>query len=489
MFAITKNNKYDVLTKDGFRVFGGIKRVMEKQTIYTVYFKEKNKIKCTDGHVFEMSDGTFKRLLQLNPNDVVKGIDGDLIVKKIIKSPRKNTVYDLVDVGGDRTYFANGASIHNCAFIEGVEDIWLSAQSTISTGGSAILLSTPRGKGNFFHKMWTEAEASLNGFNTIKLKWDLHPERDATWRDEQSRILGEKGSAQECDCDFSSSGDTVIEQSVIDFYKQTSIIEPIERRYVDRNYWIFSYTVPNRQYIISADVARGDGDDFSAFHIIDVETLEQVAEYKGKIPPKEFGNLLVVAGIEYNTAVIVVENLNVGNITIQQLIDRSYPNLFYCSADLQYIDVENQITNKFNKQSNKMVPGFTTTNKNRPLIISKLDSYFREKSLILHSIRLIEELNVFIWNNGKAEAMRGYNDDLVISLGIALWVRDTYFRLNQESLMSQKYIINNINCNTGDTFSGGGVSGGRNRDTGLYTRTSIDNDPWYADGFNLRELL
>jgi hypothetical protein len=85
-----------------------------------------------------------------------------------------------------------------------------------------------------------------------------------------------------------------------------------------------------------------------------------------------------------------------------------------------------------------MTPGFTTSNKTRPLVISKLESYIRNKEVIIHSNRLIEELNVFIWKSSgtsaKAEAMVGYNDDLVISFCIALWVRDTALRLRQQGL-------------------------------------------------------
>ena len=86
------------------------------------------------------------------------------------------------------------------AFIEKIEDIWVSSQSTLSTGGSAIILSTPNGVGNFFHKTWTESEDGFNGFNRIKLHWSVHPERDQNWRDEQEKLLGKKGAAQECDC-------------------------------------------------------------------------------------------------------------------------------------------------------------------------------------------------------------------------------------------------------------------------------------------------
>ena len=69
-----------------------------------------------------------------------------------------------------------------------------------------------------------------------------------------------------------------------------------------------------------------------------------------------------------------------------------------------------------------MVPGFSMTMKTRPLVIAKLEEYFREKSVIVRSNRLIDELFVFIYNNNKAEAMQGYNDDLVMSFAICLCI-------------------------------------------------------------------
>jgi len=90
--------------------------------------------------------------------------------------------------------------IDEAAFIDNIEEIWLSAQYTLSTGGKAIILSTPNGVGNFFHKTWMKAAADENEFNTINLPWYLHPERDQHWRDKQTELSGVKGSAQECDC-------------------------------------------------------------------------------------------------------------------------------------------------------------------------------------------------------------------------------------------------------------------------------------------------
>jgi len=357
------------------------------------------------------------------------------------------------------------------AFIDKIEEIWVSAQSTLSTGGNAIILSTPNGVGNFFHKTWVGAEDGTNTFNTIRLHWSLHPERDKNWRDEQEVLLGPKGAAQECDCDFISSGDSVIDPQVLEFYKSTYVQEPIEKTGFDGNLWKWQYPDYSKSYMVVADVSRGDSTDYSAAHVIDVEDSEQVAEYRGRLDTKDFGNFLVALATEYNNALLVIENANVGWACIQQVIDRNYPNLYYMSKDLKYVDVENQFSNKYRAQDRGMVAGFSTTSRTRPLIISKLEEYIREKSITIRSIRTIEELFTFIWFNGRAEAMRGYNDDLTMSLAISLWVRDTALRLRQEGIDLTKRAIDGIS-----TYTYSGVYGGNDN----------DENPWQmniGDGF------
>ena len=340
--------------------------------------------------------------------------------------------------------------LDEAALITGAEAIWLSAQNTLSTGGKAILLSTPFGVGNFFHKMWMDAEDGINKFNTISFPWHLHPERNQEWRDEQTKLLGPKGAAQENDCEFSTSGNTVIEIPILDWYEKNSgyIIDPKEKRGHDRGYWIWEYPKSGRSYMVTADVARGDAADFSACQIIDIETLEQVAEYKGQVPTKEYARIIAAIATEYNMALLVVENANIGWAVIQELVDMDYKNLFYSSTDLLYVDVDVQTSNKINTQDKKLVPGFTTSSKSRPLLISKLESYIREKALIIHSRRLIDELKVFVWkNNGstiRAEAMTGYNDDLVMSIGIAAWIRDTALRLQSQSDDLTRTLLNRM---------------------------------------------
>ena len=350
------------------------------------------------------------------------------------------------------------------AFIDEIDEIWVAAQSTLSTGGSCIALSTPNGVGNWFHKTWLGAEDGTNPFNTIKLHWTVHPERDKSWRDEQEKLLGQKKAAQECDCDFVSSGDTVIDPELLMFYKETYCQDPIEKTGFDGNLWRWEYPNANGSYMVVADVARGDGSDFSACHVMDIINSTQVAEYKGKIDTKDFGNFLVNLSTEYNDALLVIENSNIGWACIQQCIDRQYKNLFYMSKDLKYVDVEHQMRNKYRADERQMVAGFSTTTKTRPLIISKLDEYFREKAVTVRSNRLIDELFTFIFNNGRAEAMKSYNDDLTMAFCIGLWVRDTALRLRQEGIDLTKRAL-------------GGISSNQQYE-GVYGPSDRDDNPW-----------
>ena len=160
--------------------------------------------------------------------------------------------------------------------------------------------------------MWVEAEDGINDFNFIKLHWSLHPDRDQEWRDEQDKLLGPSIAAQECDCDFITSGQTVIDGIILEEYSNTQVEEPMEKRGVDSNYWIWKPPNYTKDYLVCADVSRGDATDYSAFHVIDIDNLEQVAEYKGKISTRDFGNLCVNTATEYNDALLVIENANVG---------------------------------------------------------------------------------------------------------------------------------------------------------------------------------
>ena len=354
--------------------------------------------------------------------------------------------------------------IDEAAFIDNIGEIWASAQQTLATGGGCIALSTPYGTGNWFHQTWTRAESSENEFLPIKLPWYVHPERDQKWRDRQDELLGDpRMAAQECDCDFNTSGDIVFYPEYIEFYEKSYIKDPLEKRGTDQNLWVWESPDYSRDYMVVADVARGDGKDYSAFHVMDIESNVQVAEYKGQIGTKEYGHLLVGIASEYNEALLVIENANIGWATIQAAIDRNYPNLYYSPK------TESNVDSYFDKymDTSRMTAGFTMSSRTRPMVIGKFQEYISDKGVTFQSKRLIEEMRVFIWKNGRGEAQQGYNDDLVMAFGIAMYIRDTALKYKQRGIDITRNALNNITVN-------------RTQYQGGYFSKGIDN-PYHID--------
>jgi len=346
--------------------------------------------------------------------------------------------------------------IDEAAFIEQIGEIWASAQQTLATGGGAIVLSTPYGTGNWFHKTWVSAENNDNDFLPIRLPWDVHPERDEIWRKRQDELLGDpRLASQECDCDFSTSGDIVFYSEWLDFISQTTIQDPLERRGADRNLWVWENADYSREYMITADVARGDGKDYSACHVMDIATNTQVAEYKGQLPPKEFGYFLTGLATEYNNAMLVVENANIGWATLDAIREREYKNL-YQSPKSDALTAESFL--KVYESNSEMVPGFTMSMKTRPLCINKFREFVGDKSVVIRSKRLLEEMKVFIWRNGRPEAQSGYNDDLVMSFGIGMFLRDTSLKYQQQSLDMARAALGSIKSNKVAWSGGYGAS-------------------------------
>ena len=345
--------------------------------------------------------------------------------------------------------------IDEAAFIDNIGETWASAQQTLATGGGAIVLSTPYGTGNWFHKMWVSAESQENDFVPIKLPWFVHPERDQSWRDRQDELLGDpRLAAQECDCDFSTSGDTVFLSQWLEFIRTTTIQDPVERRGVDQNLWVWEAADYSRDYMIVADVARGDGKDYSGCHVIDVLTNTQVAEYKGQLPPKEFGYFLTGLATEYNNAMLVVENANIGWATLDAIQERGYRNLYH-SPKTEKMTAESYL--RVFEGNSEMVPGFTMSMRTRPLCINKMREFVGDNSVTIRSKRLLEEMKVFVWKNGRPEAQVGYNDDLVMPFAVGMFLRDTSLKFQQQSLDSARAALGNIQKST--TSYQGGYSG------------------------------
>ena len=331
--------------------------------------------------------------------------------------------------------------IDEAAHIENLTELWTGLYPTISTGGRCISLSTPNGVGDWFHDTYIKAEAGQNEFFPVKLNWDVHPDRDQEWFETETKNMSKRQIAQEYECNFNTSGETVIDGDDIQFLKG-NIRDPKYRTGVDRNYWIWEEHSPENTYLLVADVARGDGADSSTFHIFKLETMEIIAEYQGKVTLDLFSDIVYNAGREYGNAMVVVENNSVGFAVLDKLKEKAYPNLYHSlKSSHDYIDQYQAETHS------SAIPGFTTSMKTRPLIVAKFEEYVRNKMLTIYSRRLINELDTFIWRNGKPEAQRGYNDDLIMACAIGCWVRDTVLIENKRDIEYKKAFLNCIMTN------------------------------------------
>ena len=334
--------------------------------------------------------------------------------------------------------------IDEAAHVEGLDELWMGLYPTLSTGGRCIALSTPNGVGNWFHKIYVEAENKTNDFYPTKLPWHAHPDRDQPWFEKETKNMSRREIAQELECNFNMSGETVFDaQDLQSYHNMTK--DPKYRTGFDRNLWIWQEKQPGEPYLLSADVARGDGKDFSVCHVVKLNSMEVVAEYQGKCTPDIFSRVLYDLGMEYDSGLLVVENNSVGYTVLDKLKEMRYPNLYHSVKSTHEFVEEYQAD-----QMSNAVVGFSMTSKTRPLIVAKLEEFIRNNLIKIYSKRLISEMRTFIWNNGKAEAMRSYNDDLIISLAIACWVRDTALSTNARDVEYSKAFIGSITKSTNE---------------------------------------
>ena len=303
--------------------------------------------------------------------------------------------------------------VDEAAFIRDFDEIWTSLYPTLSTGGSAIILSTPNGVGGQYYRLWMEAEAKSNDFNPIRLPWWVHPEHDQEWFDKETKNLPKRKVAQEFLCDFISSGDTFLQPTEFDKLREM-ISSPVTKEGPQNGIWIWKNPESGSRYVISADVARGDASDYSTFHVIDYETCEVCVEFMGKIPPDKFADVLETYGRRYNDALICPEQNTFGYFTCVKLRDAAYPHLYY----------QNQTGDLFGYKSpdTEAIPGFSTQTKTRTQILTKLEESIRNGRLKTYSQRLFNQLQAFVWNGSKAQAAKDAHDDLIMSLAIGTWL-------------------------------------------------------------------
>ena len=319
--------------------------------------------------------------------------------------------------------------IDEAAIVRWASQIWASAFPTLSTGGSAIVNSTPYGVGNWFHRLWVGATLKNNNFNAIRLRWQMHPERDQLWADEMKRALGVRRFAQEINGDFLSSGHTVFDLDDIRAIDEMLTEYPIINREMGGQFLQFLKFDPDRKFFIGSDVSTGRAQDYSAFTIMD-DLGEEYAVFKGKLAPRVLGDLLVRKAKEFGNALIAPESNDIGLATTSAIEESGYRKLYYSSRLLK--------KKGENKRQEEDIPGWYTTKKNRPVMISALEEDIRHELVTIKDPFFVQEAYTFIYDEqnrpiamGKGKKVDSdeeleeetYTDDSIIGKAITNMIR------------------------------------------------------------------
>jgi hypothetical protein len=237
--------------------------------------------------------------------------------------------------------------------------------------------------------------------------------------------------AQELECDFLGSGDGVIPGDIQENIAKNMIRIPKEK-YMQGTFWQWKEPIEGHRYIMGVDVSRGDSEDFSSINIIDFDDREQVVEYIGKIPPDDLANIAYKWGILYDAFIVIDITGGMGVATSRKLQEMNYKSLFIDGINTQNIW-------EYNKKALDKIPGISFNNK-RTQIVAAFEEQLR-KGFLVRSSRLLNELNTFVYLNGRPDHMKGMHDDSIMSMSMALYAGDISFSQLQKSDSKNKAMI------------------------------------------------
>jgi len=299
------------------------------------------------------------------------------------------------------------------------DEFFTAVYPTISAGETTkiLLTSTPLGY-NHFWKFWNEAEEGKNGFERMFIHYSEIPGRDEAWADEQLKLLGELKFNQEVLCEFLGSTNTLING------KTLSVMSAKHPEYSKDGLDLYETPKQDHYYVITADVARGIGGDYSAFTLIDVTEMpyKLVGKYKhNKISPMLYPSVISKVARDFNNAYVLIESNDIG----QQVLDILH----------QEEEYENVFTTLTENGKQYLTPGFgrsaklgvTTSKAVKRQGCFAIKSLIEDTKLLIHDSDIIGELSVFTEKGQTFQADEGYNDDLAMSLVLFGWVTTNSF--------------------------------------------------------------
>ena len=355
------------------------------------------------------------------------------------------------------------------------EELWTAIAFGVSGGGIIVIISTPKGVGNLYHKIWTmtkramtynsfsqaaiddptidipppsssSEEEMLSAFRPVVVHWTQLPHSEFTRRGFSDGVgwykhmrakiameLGEKGIAQELDLDFASSGNT-IEPRYLNALK-TSTLEKITAPYISESgVIIYEEPIQGCEYIIGVDVAEGIGEDSSAFHVARLNKPGQIPTIVAKFASNRisifrYKEMVKTIAFWYNLAWLIVERNNHGHVLLTYFIDsQEYPKFA----------VFNQYNFKIGT-FHKDIKGWLTSSSTRDILIANLLEHIRTKcDEVSLPASTVDEFTTFVQKpNGKWEAMSSFHDDNILSYALTIqgWILLNRFKewlLDQE---------------------------------------------------------
>ena len=360
------------------------------------------------------------------------------------------------------------------------DDFFASVYPTISSGTNTkvIIVSTPRGM-NHFYRMWHDSEKGKNEYVPTDVHWSEVPGRDDEWKAQTIANTSEQQFKVEFECEFLGSVNTLINPAVL---RNMVYDNPITK-----NAGLDIYERPEKEhnYIVTVDVARGLGNDYSAFIVFDVTQFpyKVVAKYRNnEIKPMLFPNVILDVAKGYNNAYLLVEVNDIGDQVASILqYDLEYENLLMASMRGRAGQIVGQ---GFSGKKTQL--GVRTTAAVKKLGCSNLKTMIEDNKLLTCDYEIISELTTFAQKHNSFEAEEGCNDDLAMCLVIFAWlVAQEYFKEMTDNDIRKRIYEEQKNQIEQDMAPFGFIA------DGFDDESFVDNngERWYADEYGDRSYM
>jgi len=360
------------------------------------------------------------------------------------------------------------------------DDFFASVYPTISSGQKTkvIIVSTPRGM-NHFYRMWHDAERKKNEYMPTEVHWSEVPGRDEAWKEQTIANTSEQQFKVEFECEFLGSVNTLINPSKL---KNLVYETPIQK-----NAGLDVYEIPRKDhnYLITVDVARGLGNDYSAFIVFDITNFpyRAVAKYKNnEIKPMLFPSVIYDIAKGYNKAFILCEVNDIGDQVASILnYDLEYENLLMCSQRGRAGQV---VGSGFSGKRSQL--GVRTTAAVKKLGCSNLKTLLEDDKIIIIDYDIISELTTFSQKHNSFEAEEGCNDDLAMCLVLFAWlVAQDYFKEMTDNDVRKRMYEEQKNQIEQDMAPFGFVNDGLGQDSFV----DKDGELWHTDEYGDRSYM